>query len=101
MLAILVINIVVYTLQVGTEDFAGGQFFTSFSTGISLPAVVCTTLITEEDLRVEGNQDLTILLESIEPSQTISIVSPSVQTAVILDNDGNLCHSHTWMCLSI
>ena len=79
---------IVISITVEDEDFAGGPFFVIFSTGLSLPAVVCTSLLTVDDTAVEGDQNFTIFIESIEPNGTISKVTPYVQTAVITDNDG-------------
>ena len=76
------------SVTVGDEDFAGGPFSVIFSTGLSLPAVVCTSLLTVDDLAVEGDQNFTLFIESVEPSDVILMVTPSMQTAVITDNDG-------------
>ena len=79
---------IVITVTAGGEDFAGGPFSVIFSTGSILPAAVCTSLLTIDNTAVEGDQNFTIFIESAEPSDVISIVTPSMQTAVITDNDG-------------
>ena len=86
-------HMIVISVTVGDEDFAGGPFSVIFSTGLSLPVVVCTSLLTVDDRAIEGDQNFTIIIVAVEPSDVILIVTPSMQTAVITDNDGiHLCH---------
>lgn len=73
---------------VGGEDFDDGIFTVHFTAGTPLPAMSCTTLNTIDDTNVEGDQDLSVVIEPIGLPSTVTVTSPSEQTAIIIDNDG-------------
>ena len=74
---------------VAGEDFNVASLESTFSVGTSLPASRCVTLNTVQDSDVVGDQDFVVDIGSINPSSVASPVSPSQQTLVITDNDGN------------
>ena len=71
------------------EDFSGVPLDVTFPVGTSLPALMCVNLNTMSDLDVEGDQDFVVDIASINPSSVASPASPSQQTLVITDDDGN------------
>ena len=84
---------------VGGEDFDDGTFTVHFTAGTPLPAMSCTTLNTIDDTNVEGDQDLSVVIESIGLPNRVTVTSPSEQTAIITDDDGMYTHTRNVDCI--
>ena len=56
--------------------------------GISLPTSLCTTIATIDDDNVEGPHTFTVEIVDVTLPSSVSIESPSQQSALIIDNDG-------------
>ena len=60
----------------------------SFIVGSPLPVQSCTNISTVDDDNVEGDQEIVVSIMSVNLPNTVSTLSPTQQTAILLDNDG-------------
>ena len=71
------------------EDYVAGPHTVSFDDlGVALPTQECTTIVTIDDANVEGPHQFTVEIMSVSLPTSVTIESPSQQTANINDNDG-------------
>ena len=85
---ILYIRIYFY-FSVEGDDYSLGPHTVLFDNlGIALPTMLCTSISTIDDNNVEGPHTFTIDIMSVSLPTSVSIQSPSQQSATISDNDG-------------
>ena len=82
-----------FDIPVEGEDYTLGPNTVLFDDlGIELPTMLCTNISTLEDDDVEGPQTFTIQITSVSLPTSVTIASPSQQSATISDNDGIIKH---------
>ena len=70
-----------------------------FDLGIPIPTTACTNVDTIDDVNVEGPHQFTVEIMSVSLPTSVTIESPSEQTANINDNDRKLSacrHQQNW-----
>ena len=78
-----------YGLAVEGDDYSVGPHAVLFNNlGIALPTTLCINIGTIDDNDVEGPHTFTIEIASVSLPASVSIASPSQQSATITDNDG-------------
>ena len=71
------------------DDYSTGPHIVLFDDlGVDLPTTLCTNISTIDDNDVEGPHTFTVEITSVTLSNSVSIESPSQQSATISDNDG-------------
>ena len=78
-----------FYFSVEGDDYSLGPHTVLFDNlGIALPTMLCTSISTIDDNNVEGPHTFTIDIMSVSLPTSVSIQSPSQQSATISDNDG-------------
>ena len=86
----ILISLCVKIFLSGASDYSGGPYQIRFTEGDPIPHSICAMISTTNDDLLEGDHNFTVAIDTITPTEVVTVIASSFSVTITDDADGEV-----------